>query len=233
MKKLYTLILTLIVSFSLTACAKPNKEVALQFFDAFNTTLMADSGIFEGEFVSESNVDSTLQFQIQLNQKEELNVAARMDLIADGNKQEHVIDFYIRDGKTYLNALGTRSSSTLANLGMHKTDKLNVYNPLLSYTNDEILEYIDTATKEEDTYSIDLQTRKMEVLLDTFGSISLKKAHIEAKEKEGILKNITLTIEGVQTINNERANTLIEIRIRIQEYNQLDTVVFPDDLDTY
>ena len=233
MKKLYTLILTLILSISLTACSKPNKQAALEFFDTFNTTLKADSGIFEGEFSSKSNVDSTMRFQIQLNQKQELNVAARIDLIADGNVQEHFIDFYIKDGNTYLNAVGTRSKSTLANLGMSKTDKLNVYNPLLSYTNDEILEFVDSATKEKDTYSIDLKTRKIEVLLDSLGSISLKKAHIEAKEKNGILESLHFTIEGKQTINNEHADTMIEIKLRVKDFNQFNEVSFPDDLNTY
>lgn len=233
MKKLYTLILTLILSISLTACSKPNKQAALEFFDTFNTTLKADSGIFEGEFSSKSNVDSTLRFQIQLNQKEELNLAARIDLIADRNIQEHFIDFYIKDGNTYLNALGTRSKSTLANLGINKNDKLNIYNPLLSFTNDEILEFIDAATKENDTYSIDLKTRKIEVLFDSLGSVSLKKAHIEAVEKNGIIEQLHITIEGKQTINNEHADTMIEIKLRTKKYNELDVVAFPDDLNSY
>lgn len=233
MKKIYTLILTLILSFSLTGCSKADKDIALDFFDAFNTTLNADSGTFIGEISSQSNVESKFFFEIFVSQKNDINLTANIDLEADGNREDDFINFFIRDGKTYLNAMGVKSQSLAANIGIEKDEKLNVFNPFLSYSNDELIKMFERTEKKDNKYIMELNKHSIEVLFDAMGSISLNEARIEAIEKDGHFTSLDMKISGIQKINDEKANIHLNIHIEIKDFNTLSEVPFPSDLESY
>lgn len=232
MKKLYTLILTLILSISLTACSNPKNEIVLDFFKSLNSTLVSDSGLFEGDITIDSDTDSHFLFKIYINQNESLQLASQIDLEANGNIQENFLNFYIRNGKTYLNSMGTRSQSLASNIGLGPKDKINIYNPFLDYEDDEIVSFFQSANKKDDTYTLELDKQKLGILLDAMGSVSIKEAKIVAKEKNHSIVSFDLHVKLKQKIKEE-FKTDFTIHIDGKNLNTLKEVPFPNDLDTY
>ena len=53
--------------------------------------------------------DSKLNVDAQILQKEDLQVASNIGLVAGKNVQNNFLNFYIKDGKTYLNSMGTKT----------------------------------------------------------------------------------------------------------------------------
>ena len=232
MKKIYTLILTLILSFSLTACSNVDKAAVMDFFKSLNSTLAADSGHFSGEISIRSTEDSDFAFELYLNQKSDLNLACKIDLKAGNQTQEDFINFYIKDEKTYLNTLGTTSQSLASNIGLYPGDTINVYNPFLNYTDKELVGFFKSAKKKNNTYIFNLDTKKIGVLLDSMGSISVSEAEIRAKEKDGMITSFDLQIAISQNIKEE-FKTKFTIHIDAKDLNQSIQIPFPEDLESY
>ena len=232
MKKIYTLILTLILSFSLTGCSSIDKASVLDFFKSLNTTLTADSGHFTGNISIRTKDDSDFSFELDLNQKSDLNLACKIDLKAGNQEQEDFINFYIKDGKTYLNMLGTTSQSLASNIGFNPGDKINVYNPFLNYTDKELISFFKSAKKDNNTYLFNLDTKKLGIFLDSMGSISVSEAEIRAEEKNGMITSFDLHIKMTQNIKEE-FKTDFTIHIDAKDLNNSIQIPFPEDLESY
>ena len=150
MKKILTIILTCFLSLSLAGCsASKNNDDILAFFNALDNTLNLKSAQINGTLAMK---DSKLNIDAQILQKDELQVSSSIGLVAGKNVQNNFLNFYIKDGKTYLNSMGTKTQSTVDKIGLKKNSKLNAYNPFLDLTDDQLCELFDSSKKENDTY---------------------------------------------------------------------------------
>lgn len=231
--KIWTLILTILLVFSTTGCSSKNENSILQFFDAFDHTLKMDSGKIEGNFSTKAKVDSSFHFTIYLDQKNELRFASKIDLMANQNEKKDFLNFYIKDGKTYLNSMGTKSQSLAKNIGIKKGEKINVFNPFLSYTDEELINLFKKAEKKGDTYSFELNRATLSSLLDSYGSIQISKATMDATIHKNVIQSLTLQIRGNQKINNEKVDTEISLDLQVNDYNRKVKIPYPSDLESY
>ena len=228
MKKFITFIITCFLSLSLIGCSNSkNNDDILTFFDALDNTLNLSSANVSGTLDMK---DSKLHIQAQISQENDLQVASSIGLEANKHVQNNFLNFYIRDGKTYLNSMGTKTQSTVEKIGLKKNQKLNAYNPFLDCTDDELCALFDSSKKEGNKYSFTIDTSKLASLLDNMGSINLNKANLEATIKNKKISHLILNFTGTQTIEKNTADIDISIELNI---NKLTKISFPNDLDTY
>ena len=228
MKKILTLIITCFLSLSLSGCSNAkNNEDILAFFNALDNTLNLKSAQISGTLDMK---DSKLNVDAQILQKEDLQVASNIGLVAGKNVQNNFLNFYIKDGKTYLNSMGTKTQSTVDKIGLKKNSKLNAYNPFLDLTDDELCELFDSSKKENDAYTFKVNTSKLATLLDNMGSVKLDNATLEATIKNKKISHMILSFTGKQTIDEASANIDISIELSIKKLNKIN---FPNDLDSY
>lgn len=228
MKKFLTLIITCFLSLSLAGCSSSkNNDDILTFFDALGNTLNLKSAQISGTLDMK---DSKMNIDAQILQKEDLQVATSIGLVAGDHVKNNFLNFYIKDGKTYLNSMGTNTQSTVDKIGLKKNSKLNTYNPFLDLTNDQLCELFDSSKKENDTYTFKINTSKLATLLDNMGSIKLDDATLEATIKNKKISHMILSFTGKQTINKASADIDISIELSIKKLNKIN---FPNDLDSY
>ena len=228
MKKIFTLILTCFLSLSLSGCSSSkNNEDILTFFNALDNTLNLKSAQISGTLDMK---DSKLNIDAQILQKEDLQIASTICLVAGGNVQNNFLNFYIKDGKTYLNSMGTKTQSTVDKIGLKTNSKLNTYNPFLDLTDDQLCELFDSSKKENDTYTFKVNTSKLATLLDNMGSIKLDNATLEATIKNKNISHLVLSFTGKQTVDDASANIDVSVELSIKKLNKIN---FPNDLDSY
>lgn len=228
MKKIVTFIITCFLSVSLIGCShSKNNDDILAFFDALDNTLNLTSADVSGTL---NMKDSKLNIDAQILQKDDLQVASSIGLEANKHVQNNFLNFYIQDGKTYLNSMGTKTQSTVDKIGLKKNQKLNAYNPFLDCTDDELCALFDSSKKEGNNYSFTINTGKLAALLDNLGSVKLDKANLEATIKNKKISHLILNFTGTQTIEKKSADIDISIELNIKKLNKIS---FPDDLDTY
>lgn len=228
MKKIITFIITCFLSVSLMGCSNSkNNDDILTFFDALDNTLNLSSVNVSGTLDMK---DSKLYIQAQISQKNNLQIASSIGLEANKHVQNNFLNFYIRDGKTYLNSMGTKTQSTVEKIGLKKNQKLNAYNPFLDCTDDELCALFNSSKKENNIYTFTIDTSKLASLLDNMGSIDLNKANLEATIKNKKISHLILNFTGTQTIEKNTADIDISIELNINKFTKIS---FPDDLDTY
>lgn len=228
MKKFLTLIITCFLSLSLAGCSSSkNNDDILTFFDALGNTLNLKSAQISGTLDMK---DSKMNIDAQILQKEDLQVATSIGLVAGDHVKNNFLNFYIKDGKTYLNSMSTKTQSTVDKIGLKKNSKLTTYNPFLDLTNDQLCELFDSSKKENDTYTFKINTSKLATLLDNMGSIKLDDATLEATIKNKKISHMILSFTGKQTVNKASADIDISIELSIKKLNKIN---FPNDLDSY
>lgn len=234
MKKTIKFLFIFTLLLSLSACSsKTDKEYALTFFDAFNETLNMNSGHMTGSFISNANRDSKIRFDLGMNQENNLELSCDVDLEAGANTNDNFINFYIKDGKTYLNASGVKSQSVVENIGLKKDQKLSIFNPFLDYTDKELQNFFRSASKKNNTYTFTLDPSSIAAYLDALGSIQIEEAILKTTIEEDVLKDFSLKINGYQTIQSEQVTIDIQIQCYFDQINTFNTINFPADLETY
>lgn len=228
MKKILTLIITCFLSLSLIGCSNSkNNDDILTFFDALGNTLNLKSAQISGTLDMK---DSKMNIDAQILQKEDLQVAISIGLVVGDHVKNNFLNFYIKDGKTYLNSMGTKTQSTVDKIGLKKNSKLNTYNPFLDLTDDQLCKSFDSSKKENDTYTFKVNTSKLATLLDNMGSIKLEDATLEATIKSKKISHMILSFTGKQTVDKASADIDISIELSIKKLNKIN---FPNDLDSY
>ena len=118
MKKILTIILTCFLSLNLAGCsASKNNDDILTFFNALDNTLNLKSAQINGTLTMK---DSKLNIDAQILQKDELQVSSSIGLVTGKNVQNNFLNFYIKNGKTYLNSMGTKTQSTVDKIGLKR-----------------------------------------------------------------------------------------------------------------
>lgn len=233
MKKIFSLIVSLICAFTLTGCTNSKNDTdILKFFDALNHSLQQDSATIKGNLVSDAGNESSIDVLIQWNQTQSLEAMAKLSISAGGNTMDDFLTFYLKDNKTYLDALGTKTQSTVENLGLDPNTKLDRYNPFLSLSNEELCSFFTSSSVTGNTYTFDIDKNSLSKMLNSYNDVTVKNAQLVAEIKDNLIQSIWIRIDGSQSLakNQEYKATL---DLNVTDYNKTDTISFPDDLDTY
>lgn len=233
MKKIFTFFISSFMILNLAACSSNNDDYALEFFSALDNTLELSSGHIQGTFTSNNEDASKIKFDLQLNQKDNLQLALDLDLEAGDNAEDNFLNFYIKDNKTYLNSYGTTSQSLLENLGINGSEKLSVYNPFLNYTDDELKALFTRSSKNGNNYSFTIDGSLISSYLDSMGSVTIEDATLDATIEDNYITSLTLGISGLQDVETQQVIIDVTIECTLDQINSLDTVTYPADLENY
>ena len=233
MKKIFTFFISTFMILNLAACSSNNDDYALEFFSALDNTLELNSGHIQGTFTSNNEDASKIKFDLQLNQKDNLQLALDLDLEAGDNTEDNFLNFYIKDNKTYLNSYGTTSQSLLENLGINGNEKLSVYNPFLNYTDDELKALFTRSSKDGNNYSFTIDGSLISSYLDSMGSVTIEDATLDATIEDNYITSLTLWISGLQDVETQQVIIDVTIECTLDQINSLDTVTYPADLENY
>lgn len=233
MKKIFTFFISTFMVLNLAACSSNNNDYALEFFSALDNTLELNSGHIQGTFTSNNEDASKIKFDLQLNQKDNLQLALDLDLEAGDNAEDNFLNFYIKDNKTYLNSYGTTSQSLLENLGINGSEKLSVYNPFLNYTDDELKALFTRSSKDGNNYSFTIDGSLISSYLDSMGSVTIEDATLDATIEDNYITSLTLGISGLQDVETQQVIIDVTIECTLDQINSLDTVTYPADLENY
>lgn len=233
MKKIFTFFISSFMILNLAACSSNNNDYALEFFSALDNTLELNSGHIQGTFTSNNEDASKIKFDLQLNQKDNLQLALDLDLEAGDNAEDNFLNFYIKDNKTYLNSYGTTSQSLLENLGINGSEKLSVYNPFLNYTDDELKALFTRSSKNGNNYSFTIDGSLISSYLDSMGSVTIEDATLDATIEDNYITSLTLWISGLQDVETQQVVIDVTIECTLDQINSLDTVTYPADLENY
>lgn len=233
MKKIFTFFISTFIILNLAACSSNNDDYALEFFSALDNTLELNSGHIQGTFTSNNEDASKIKFDLQLNQKDNLQLALDLDLEAGDNSEDNFLNFYIKDNKTYLNSYGTTSQSLLENLGINGSEKLSVYNPFLNYTDDELKALFTRSSKNGNNYSFTIDGSLISSYLDSMGSVTIEDATLDATIEDNYITSLTLGISGLQDVETQQVIIDVTIECTLDQINSLDTVTYPADLENY
>lgn len=233
MKKIFTFFISTFMVLNLAACSSNNDDYALEFFSALDNTLELNSGHIQGTFTSNNEDASKIKFDLQLNQKDNLQLALDLDLEAGDNAEDNFLNFYIKDNKTYLNSYGTTSQSLLENLGINGSEKLSVYNPFLNYTDDELKALFTRSSKDGNNYSFTIDGSLISSYLDSMGSVTIEDATLDATIEDNYITSLTLWISGLQDVETQQVVIDVTIECTLDQINSLDTVTYPADLENY
>ena len=233
MKKIFTFFILTFMVLNLAACSSNNNDYALEFFSALDNTLELNSGHIQGTFTSNNEDASKIKFDLQLNQKDNLQLALDLDLEAGDNAEDNFLNFYIKDNKTYLNSYGTTSQSLLENLGINGSEKLSVYNPFLNYTDDELKALFTRSSKNGNNYSFTIDGSLISSYLDSMGSVTIEDATLDVTIEDNYITSLTLWISGLQDVETQQVVIDVTIECTLDQINSLDTVTYPADLENY
>lgn len=233
MKKIFTFFISTFMILNLAACSSNNNDYELEFFSALDNTLELNSGHIQGTFTSNNEDASKIKFDLQLNQKDNLQLALNLDLEAGDNAEDNFLNFYIKDNKTYLNSYGTTSQSLLENLGINGSEKLSVYNPFLNYTDDELKALFTRSSKNGNNYSFTIDGSLISSYLDSMGSVTIEDATLDATIEDNYITSLTLWISGLQNVETQQVVIDVTIECTLDQINSLDTVTYPADLENY
>lgn len=234
MKKIISLLCIFCLGLALTGCSSnKNEEDILTFFKAFHNTLDTESGTIKGNITMESAEDSIIDVQMQYIQKSDLQVALHVDLESGGNRQNDFLMFYIRDGKTYLNSMGTTSQSVLSNLGIDSKEKISLHDPFMNFTDEELASFVKSSSHSGNTYEYTLDETMFSTLLDSYGTVSVEEATLKASIQDDILQEFTFHIVGSQDIESDASDVDFTIHCQISDFNTLENIDFPEDLESY
>lgn len=233
MKKIFTFFISTFMVLNLAACSSNNDDYALEFFSALDNTLELNSVHIQGTFTSNNEDASKIKFDLQLNQKDNLQLALDLDLEAGDNAEDNFLNFYIKDNKTYLNSYGTTSQSLLENLGINGSEKLSVYNPFLNYTDDELKALFTRSSKNGNNYSFTIDGSLISSYLDSMGSVTIEDATLDATIEDNYITSLTLGISGLQDVETQQVIIDVTIECTLDQINSLDTVTYPADLENY
>lgn len=236
MKKFCKLIVALFLTLTMAACSSSQsekKEASLTFFNALHKTMTAQSLKIEGTIDLKSNLTGSGNFTLYLNQKDQLQLALLLDVNAMGMPMKDFFNFYIRDGKTYLNSMGTKSQSLAENIGLEPGEKLESWDPFLSLTDEEKQELFKSASVSNDTYRFTIDPSRLAYYLDSMGTTTLSKADLEATIQNDTVTALNLDLEGRMNMDGKGQSFAARINMKASDINGDVRVPYPDDLDSW
>ena len=233
MKKILSLACAFFLLIGLSGCHSKSNDDILDFFEAFHNTLNAQSGHITAQIQMDTTDQSTIDIDLQMIQENDLQMALSVDLESNGNRQEDFLQFYTRNGKTYLNSMGTTSQSDLSNLGIDASEKIAVYDPFMNFSDSELCDLIESSSKDGNTYSYTIDPTLISTLLDSLGTVDVESSTLDAVIENETLSSFTLDVSGRQTLEETSENIRFKIDCQIEDLNKLQSIAFPEDLESY
>lgn len=210
-----------------TVCSHGEKvKNAQTFFTAFNHLLEADTLHLQGSWSAQS---ASQTFDFYLDQQNQLECALFLGSPADNSQ----VDFFIRDGKTYLDYQGTTSQSLAENIGIQKDTRLDVYNPFLDLNDQQRADLFDSITVDEDTYTFQINPGSLSTLLDSYGTAQVRQAVMTAVIEKDELRSLDLQIEGTIAAAGKSDALHIRLQVKTDSINEPVQIPWPDNLSSY
>ena len=223
----------LILSFALVLCSacsssgqKPDAQQMQTFFTAINRLMEAKTLSTNGK-LSSGNFHTS--FQLWIDQEKSPMEAA---VIAGGGTAQEVA-FFLKDGKTYLNYMGTKSQSVAENLGITKDTKLSFYNPFLDLNDEQKMEMFDSVSIQGNEYTFKISKDKLSSLLDSFGSITLSRADLKAVVEDGQIKSLSFDIIGSLSMGKASSSVSGTLELNDIQINEPLNIPWPSDLNSW
>lgn len=211
-----------------TGCQADRNHSALTdlFFSSFNHLCEAETLSINGTIRLS---DLTTDLYIAYNHSP-VETAITTDL-----PEDQQIEFYIHDGKTYLNFFGTKSQSLAANIGIEDSSNFHLPNPFLDLNRKERDAIFESITKEdeENVYTYTIRPVMMEKLIDDYGAANIDRAVLKTKIVDDQFQFINLEVKGGLEIGT--STSPIDLSLSLDPI-QVDTPVeidFPADLTTW
>lgn len=211
-----------------SGCAKPaDKQQAVDLlFGSFQRIAEAKSMKASG---TADLAGISLPYQFEFDNEPEIGIAI------EATAQGQPVDFYVKDGRTYLNFLGTKSSSELSNLtgGNSNAGSAASLNPFLDLSREERMQLVDTVTVDNDVYTYTLNKSELSKAFDSFGTLTLTKAFLTASFNGEDLKTIDFTAGGTLSMDSESAPFDAHLTMNVDSMNENLTISYPDDLASW
>ncbi len=220
----------------LTGCQSNPPDTTLQkasntFFEAFNHMCEANSLQIQG---SADTPTFSAEFTATFTSKPQelaLNI-----FFTDG----HDIGFYIEDGKTYLDYMGTKSSSEASKIGISSSEDFHLPNPFLQLSREDRAEFFKAVEvhesqideKEATTYTFTINPTEANKLLDYYGAIKTEKAQLQATICEEEITGMIIDFQGVYDLEISQTNLSLSAQAQVIKMNEEVEVHFPADLHT-
>lgn len=199
------------------------KQASSTFFRAFNKVSSADSLDLAGDLGA---LGIAGDFQWKSNSDPQ-QAALQIDT------EEGTYSFYLNEGKTYLDALGTKSSSLAENIGIDADTRLRLPNPFLDMDETERDALFDSVKIEEDTYTFQINPDKLAAFFDSYGAVYVSSASLQCEIVDGEMKTFVFDMQGTYDIDIAQADTPIHIAVDILSADDPVDITFPNDLNTW
>lgn len=210
-----------------TGCQTNRNHSALTdlFFSSFNHLCEAETLSIDGTIrLSDLSTD----LYIAYNQSP-LEIAITTNL-----PEDQQIEFYVRDGKTYLNFFGTKSQSLAANIGIDDSSAF-IPNPFLDLNRKEREAIFESITKEdeENVYTFTIRPVMMEKLIDDYGAANIERAVLKTKIVNDQFQSIELEVKGGLEIGTSTSPIDLSLSLDPIQVDVPVDIVFPADLTTW
>lgn len=215
-------------SFAFAGCSSNEqsvKDAANLFFESFNHLCEADTLKVSGTL---DLIGTQSQISAQM-----ISSPAQLALSLGQPNAEPLIDFYLRDGRTYLNAMGTKTASVAENIGISKDQKLHLPNPFLELSREERAKLFDSVKVKDDVYTFVINNREAEKFLDYYGAAKVNKATLVTTIHDDVINTLSIDIDGTYEIDTASSDLDLKADLVIEQVGGKMTIDFPADLDTY
>lgn len=201
------------------------EQAANLFFESVNHLFESDAMAFEGEFTM---MGSDLPYQAAI-----ITDPAQISLSAGWDADNPLIAFYLKDGKTYLNSMGTKTSSVAENIGLPSNGKLTLTNPFNELSRQDRLALFDAVSVNGNTYTFTVNPNELAKFLDSYGAVTIEKATLTAGIEDTILSDVSIDLKGTYAV--DKASTALDFNgsLHVTELGDKVQIVFPDDLASY
>lgn len=143
-------------------------------------------------------------------------------------REDPILAFYIKNGKTYLNDDGVKTSSVASNIGLN-VKKATDLNPFTQLSPSQRSSLFNSVSASGDEYTLEINPNALEQMVDQYGAISLSKGVIKA----------TIVNEAIKKLEVQASGTLnygITLPFNILakfSFEKTDSITLPKDLDSY
>lgn len=218
-------------SLLLSGCSQPaSKQEELErasnlFFESVNHLFENDAVSFDGEL-------SIMGMQVPYTAAI-ISDPAEIALSAGSEQGSPLVAFYLKEGKTYLDYMGVKTSSVAENIGLPANGKLTLTNPFNELSREDRLALFDAVEIKGDIYTFTINPAELAKTLDSFGAVSIERATLSASIEDANLESLSLDLKGTYDIDTASSSLNFTGSLNVCETGNDVTIVYPDDLDTY
>lgn len=204
---------------------KEKEEDLSSVFTAVNHLCEADTLAASGTY-DITNIGKG-DFRLWIDNDSKLEIA-----FDTGENPRLEIGFYLRDGKTYLNFLGTKSQSLAANIGIEPDTRLQVYNPFLDLDESQRAELFSSVSRNGNEYTLEINKQKLAAYLDSYGSVGVKKAVVTADIENDEIRNLSIDLQ-IRTTMTATMDITAKIDLHVDSMNEPLDIPWPEDLASW